>query len=244
MIPATLKVIRSRLIVKFTLPVVLASSMMVGCSFDHAGNAYLPYPVAQNSPLEYQDKLQAAAHWNLLAANEAEEISVVVGKNSSISFEDGLAETDFNLAYKKMLTGHLLGQGVRVLGSAGDYLLKYETQILHHSNRDALSLPAGMVTSGTIAGLLAVNAASNWTHSAIFAIPIVYAEDWFSANSKEGKTPDTEVLITTELHQSNEVVESSTRIYYFNQGNESMYETPPPVPDPNPHKSFQVTDQI
>ena len=229
---------------KFTLPVVLASSMMVGCSFDHAGNAYLPYPVAQNSPLEYQDKLQAAAHWDLLAANEAEEISVVVGKNSSISFEDGLAETDFNLAYKKMLTGHLLGQGVRVLGSAGDYLLKYETQILHHSNRDALSLPAGMVTSGTIAGLLAVNAASNWTHSAIFAIPIVYAEDWFSANSKEGKTPDTEVLITTELHQSNEVVESSTRIYYFNQGNESMYETPPPVPDPNPHKSFQVTDQI
>jgi len=230
--------------VKFTLPVVLASSMMVGCSFDHAGNAYLPYPVAQNSPLEYQDKLQAAAHWDLLAANEAEEISVVVGKNSSISFEDGLAETDFNLAYKKMLTGHLLGQGVRVLGSAGDYLLKYETQILHHSNRDALSLPAGMVTSGTIAGLLAVNAASNWTHSAIFAIPIVYAEDWFSANSKEGKTPDTEVLITTELHQSNEVVESSTRIYYFNQGNESMYETPPPVPDPNPHKLFQVTDQI
>ncbi len=229
---------------KFTLPVVLASSMMVGCSFDHAGNAYLPYPVAQNSPLEYQDKLQAAAHWDLLAANEAEEISVVVGKNSSISFEDGLAETDFNLAYKKMLTGHLLGQGVRVLGSAGDYLLKYETQILHHSNRDALSLPAGMVTSGTIAGLLAVNAASNWTHSAIFAIPIVYAEDWFSANSKEGKTPDTEVLITTELHQSNEVVESSTRIYYFNQGNESMYETPPPVPDPNPHKLFQVTDQI
>jgi|TARA_B100001964_G_scaffold195848_1_gene220107 hypothetical protein len=218
--------------------------MMVGCSFDHAGNAYLPYPVAQNSPLEYQDKLQAAAHWDLLAANEAEEISVVVGKNSSISFEDGLAETDFNLAYKKMLTGHLLGQGVRVLGSAGDYLLKYETQILHHSNRDALSLPAGMVTSGTIAGLLAVNAASNWTHSAIFAIPIVYAEDWFSANSKEGKTPDTEVLITTELHQSNEVVESSTRIYYFNQGNESMYETPPPVPDPNPHKLFQVTDQI
>ena len=229
---------------KFTLPVVLVSCMLIGCSFDHANNAYLPYPVAQNRPLEYQDKLQAAAHWDVLAANEAEEISVVVGTNASISFEDGLAETDFNLAYKKMLTGHLLNQGVRVLDSAGEYLLKFQAQIVNHSNRDALSLPAGIVTSGTVGGLLALNAASNMTHSLIMAIPFAYAEDWFLANSKEGRTPDTEVLITTELHQSNEVVESSTRIYYFNQGNESMYETPPPVPDPNPHKSFHVTDQI
>ena len=229
---------------KFTLPVVLVSCMLIGCSFDHANNAYLPYPVTQNRPLEYQDKLQAAAHWDMLAANEAEEISVVVGTNASISFEDELAETDFNLAYKKMLTGHLLDHGVRVFGSAGDYLLKYETQIVNHSNRDTLSLPAGIVTSGTVAGLLTLNAASNMTHSLIMAIPFAYAEDWFLANSKEGRTPDTEVLITTELHQSNEVVESSTRIYYFNQGSESMYETPPPVPDPNPHKSFQVTDQI
>ncbi len=229
---------------KFTLPVVLVSCMLIGCSFDHANNAYLPYPVAQNRPLEYQDKLQGAAHWDVLAANEAEEISTMVGANASISFEDELSETDFNLAYKKMLTGHLLDHGVRVLGSAGDYLLRYETQILHHSNRDRLSLPAGIVTSGTVAGLLTLHSASNMTHSLIMAIPFAYAEDWFLANSKEGRTPDTEVLITTELHQSNEVVESSTRIYYFNQGNESMYETPPPVPDPNPHKSFQVTDQI
>ena len=76
------------------------------------------------------------------------------------------------------------------------------------------------------------------------AIPFAYAEDWFLANSKQGKTPDTEVLITTELYKLNEVVDSSTRIYYFNQGNESMYENPPPVPDPNPDKSFHVTDQI
>ena len=218
--------------------------MLIGCSFDHANNAYLPYPVAQNRPLEYQDKLQAAAHWDLLAANEAEEISVVVGKNSSISFEDKLAETDFNLAYKKMLTGHLLDHGVRVLGSAGDYLLKYETQIVHHSNRDGFSLPAGVLTTGTTFALLGLRASSQWDHPGFALIPIALLEDWFSANSKEGKTPDTEVLITTELHQSNEVVESSTRIYYFNQGNESMYENPPPVPDPNPPKSFHVTDQV
>jgi len=229
---------------KFTLPVVLVSCMLIGCSFDHATNAYLPYPLAQNPPLEYQDKLQAAAHWDVLAANEAEEISTLVGTNASISFENEQSETDFNLAYKKMLTGHLLNQGVRVLDSAGEYLLKFQAQIVNHSNRDALSLPAGIVTSGTVAGLLTLNAASNLTHSLVMAIPFAYAEDWFLANSKEGRTPDTEVLITTELYQSNEVVESSTRIYYFNQGNESMYETPPPVPDPNPHKSFHVTDQI
>ena len=216
----------------------------MGCSFDHANNAYLPYPLAQDRPLEYQDKLQAAAHWDVLAANEAEEISTLVGTNASISFEDELSETDFNLAYKKMLTGHLLKQGVRVLDSAGEYLLKFETQIVHHSNRDALSLPAGIVTSGTVAGLLTLNAASNMTHSLVMAIPFAYAEDWFLANSKQGKTPDTEVLITTELYKLNEVVDSSTRIYYFNQGNESMYENPPPVPDPNPDKSFHVTDQI
>ena len=229
---------------KYTLPIILASSALLGCSFDHAHNSFLPYPVAQNRPLEYQDKLQAVAHWDVLAANEAEEISIVVGENSSISFEDILQDTDFNKAYRKMLTGHLLDQGVKVLNSDGDYRLKYQTQVVDHAERDGLGLPAGIWTYGTTSALLVLNAASDMAGSAIMALPLAFVDDWYLANSKEGETPDTEVLITTELYQSNEVVESSTRIYYFNQGDRFMYESAPPLPAPIPHKSFQVTDQI
>ena len=225
---------------KITLPIVLAAGMLVGCSFDHTWNTNLPYPLAENPPREYQDKLQAVAHWNVLAGNEAEEISTFLGANKSISFEERLAETDFNLAYKKLLTSHLIDQGVRILGDSGDYLLKFETQIVDHSNRDELPRPAGLLTAGTGATLLAVALSK----PAVVAVPLAYVQDWFLHNSKEGKAPDTEVLITTELYRSNEVVDSSTRIYYFNQGNEALYQAPPPVPDINPLKSFQVTDQI
>ena len=133
-----------------------------------------------------------ASQWDILASIEAAEIIETVGDKASISFSADSPDTDFGKAYRKMLTGHLLDNGIEVLGSAGDYLLNYQVQVVTHKDRNPRN---------------------------------------------------TEVLITTELHQSGEIVQSNTRIYYFNPEDKTLYEFPPPPEPPNPSRSFQVTDQ-
>ncbi len=136
-----------------------------------------------------------ASQWDILASIEAAEIIETVGDKASISFSADSPDTDFGKAYKKMLTGHLLDNGIEVLGSAGDYLLNYQVQVVIHKDRDPLDA---------------------------------------------GELITTEVLITTELHKSGEIVQSNTRIYYFNPEDKTLYEFPPPL---NPSRPFQVTDQ-
>jgi len=228
---------------KSTIATVFLLLLLAGCSYDHSGNKYLPYPVAQDRPLAYQEKLQAAAHWEVLAANEADEILKMVG-TTSITFNEEEPDTDFAKAYKKMLTGHLLDKNIRVLSSGGKYVVKCQVQVVTHTSRDRLKLPAGLMTVMTTGGLLIARATSNWNHPGLVVLPIAAAEDMFLAESKEGYTPNTEVLITTELYHLGEIVQSSTRIYYFNEGDELMYEVGPTSPDPNPDRSFKITNQL
>ena len=228
---------------KSTIATVFLLLLLAGCSYDHSGNKYLPYPVAQDRPLAYQEKLQAAAHWEVLAANEADEILKMVG-TTSITFNEEEPDTDFAKAYKKMLTGHLLDKNIRVLSSGGKYVVKCQVQVVTHTSRDRLKLPAGLMTVMTTGGLLIARATSNWNHPGLVVLPIAAAEDMFLAESKEGYTPNTEVLITTELYHLGEIVQSSTRIYYFNEGDELMYEVGPTSPDPNPERSFKITNQL
>jgi hypothetical protein len=79
---------------------LLFSIALAGCALgiDHAANKYLPYPLAQMKEKEYQDKLQAAVHWDALAANEATEIIKTVGNGASISFSADSPDTDFGKA--------------------------------------------------------------------------------------------------------------------------------------------------
>jgi len=188
---------------KSSIGAVFLTIFLGGCSYDQAVDKYFPYPVPQDRPLAYQKKLQAAAHWDALAANEADEISHTLG-TTSISFDVDKSDTDFGKAYKKMLTGHLLDKKIEVLNSGGIHLIKFQVQVVSHVNRDPLGLTSFLDQQ---------------------------------ANS------DTEVLVTTELYHLGEIVESSTRIYYFNEGNELMYEPAPKRPDPNPDRLFKVTDQ-
>jgi len=77
-----------------------------------------------------------ASQWDILASIEAAEIIETVGDKASISFSADSPDTDFGKAYRKMLTGHLLDNGIEVLGSAGDYLLNYQVQVVTHKDRN------------------------------------------------------------------------------------------------------------
>jgi len=119
-----------------TLLFITHTMILLGC----AAQKYQPYPLAQIEPTAYQGKFQAAAHWDTLAAAEALEIANTVNKSPSVSFDGQALHSEFSRAYRALLTGHLLDNGVKVLRHGGDYIVSFDVQIISHQGRDALAL--------------------------------------------------------------------------------------------------------
>lgn len=188
----------------------------------------------------YQEKIQAAAHWEALASNEAVEIAKVV-KSRVVTVVEKHDSSAFDKAYKELLTSSLLQNGVQVSSSPSDsdYVIEYEAQIITHKGRDKLPMAAGTLTGTTASAFLIAHAVDHWSPAGLAVIPFAIAGDMYLANNKDAATPNTEVLMTTEVHKENQIKQSSTRIYYFNPGDTSLYASS----SPNPGKKFQVSNQ-
>ncbi len=214
---------------------VTLSLFLAGCASVYQENRYLPSPVAQTVAKSYQEKIQSAAHWDVMAQNEASEIASAIPSGGSVGFGDTAQRSDFGKAYKKMLTSHLIGNGVTVLDEGGRYDLTYEVQVVKHKSRDELPLPAGIFSLAAGVTYIIGQAAARWTHPELLVIPFSIASDLFLANNRDSSSSNTEVLITTELRKKNEIVQSSTRVYYFNKADKSLYDAP--------GKRFKITNQ-
>jgi hypothetical protein len=201
----------------------------------------------------FEQKLQSAAHWDVIAQNEAAEIASAitssgltskhddVGKGcltyfgcGSVGFGEMSHRSGFGKAYKKMLTARLLGNGVPVMDAGAKYILTYEVQVVKHKSRDDLPLPAGIFSLTTGVAYIIGQAAARWTHPELLIIPFSVAGDLFLANNRDSLSSNTEVLITTELRDKSEIVQSSTHAYYFNEADKNLYD---------PGKNFKVTNQ-
>ncbi len=210
------------------------SLLLTGCASVYEGNKYLPNPVAQDMATGFEQKLQSAAHWDVIAQNEAAEIASAITSSGSVEFGEMSHRSGFGKAYKKMLTARLLGNGVPVMDAGAKYILTYEVQVVKHKSRDDLPLPAGIFSLTTGVAYIIGQAAARWTHPELLIIPFSVAGDLFLANNRDSLSSNTEVLITTELRDKSEIVQSSTHAYYFNEADKNLYD---------PGKNFKVTNQ-
>lgn len=213
---------------RFLSLVLVLSILTSGCTSLFTGNTYTPFPLAKNFKKSYLNKLQSAAHWNILAENEADEISRKLNIELTVSIEKDSNESEFEEAYRKMLTSHLLRNGIKVEDLSGDYLLACDVQVVNHEDRDLVPPPAGSFTT-----LFMI---SQIPELAVAAIP--FATDNYFAKIFDTFTPNTEVLITTEIKQGTAIIQSSTHVYYFNPKDEPLY-------DPgSKDRTYSVTNQI
>lgn len=203
--------------VKTIIGALAVSLVVSGCATSHS-----PYPRAQMPETEYQQKIQAAAHWDVLAGNEAKLIADSLGSGASISFDPSSDKSAFGKAYQKMLTGHLLKNGLQVFDTGGTYSLKYQTQVITHKKRDKLS-SVGILSGGTASAFFIAHVADKWGTPALGVIPFVVGADAFLYQNENAPTPNTEVLMTTEVRVGERITQSNTRIYYFNPGDKSLY---------------------
>jgi len=217
----------------------LLSVFFVGCASKN-----LDYPRATMHPYSAQQKMQAAAHWDLLAANEAKLISsklsgsplIHISCKSSGCGEGSANNSPFAEAYREFLTSHLVNNGasVAIQRESGAYELEYHVQVVTHNDRDGLPWKPGAL-SGTSALAFAIyKATHDFSNSAQIVLPLAILGDLALYNAVETSASNTEVLVTTKITKGNRVITSNSSVYYFNAGDEGHYR--------NAVKSIAVTN--
>jgi len=203
-------------------------AILVGCASTNT-----EYPRASIFPYSTQQKMQAAEHWNILAANEAKLITEKLTGNPVIHIScvsSGCAKSsqyrsDFSEAYKEFLTSHLVNNGasVAIENERNSYSLEYHVQVVAHRDRGGLPAKVGQ-TTGDVAAIYGIyQAANNWTKPALALVPLAVGTDIYLHNRELTQTTNSEVLVTTKITKDNRVLVSNSNVYYFNAGDASHY---------------------
>jgi len=206
----------------------LLSVFFVGCASKN-----LDYPRATTFPYSTQQKMQAAAHWNILAANEAKLISsklsgsplIHISCKSSGCGGNSVNNSPFAEAYREFLTSHLVNNGasVAIQKESGAYNLEYHVQVITHNDRDVLAPRPGTLSATAAAAFGIYKATHDFSNPAQIVIPIAILGDLALYDAVETSTSNTEVLVTTKITKGNRVITSNSSVYYFNAGDASHY---------------------
>lgn len=193
-----------------------------------ADSNYLRHPRATMFPGAEQQTLESANHWNLIARNEASQIKESLGSGNGLitpSVYLGQASGgDFQKAYHNMLLSALVDQGVAVMVGRENALfsLDYDVQVVEHDRRAWLPPRPGTITAFLLAGV-GLHDSQYWGEKGLVLLPLALAGDLWSRFNKDTSTHVTELIVTTRVQDSQQIVHSSNRVYYFNEADIAQY---------------------
>jgi len=204
----------------------ISCSVLAACG----NNDYLPYPRAAMFPGTQQQSLNSASHWQLLAQNESELIRASLGDGGGVitpSIYLGKAATnagDFQSAYHNMLEAGLVDQGVAVMLSRENALftLDYDVQVIEHDNRAWLPPRPGLITAFFLTGV-GINDSQHWGDRGLILIPVGIAGDLWNKFNQDRSASVTEVIISARVLDSQQIVHSNARVYYFDEDDIAQY---------------------
>lgn len=211
--------------------VAMAFVAIGGCSHFAENNPTAEFPIAEQFPQIYQGKLRSAAHWSLIAQNEAKLVSEAL-PNTLVGYSfDPVHESpnnsDFAVSYHHMLTQGLLANGMAVKDKNGDLDLSYHIQVVEHSNRFQSELPAGFFTGLTAAGYFIAHAVDHWSNPELAAIPFLIGLDIFNFNNSDSawwRTINTEIVLTTAVRRGEQILYSNSSVYYLHSTDRALYD--------------------
>ena len=207
--------------------VISALSVMVlgGCAAPHS-----EAPLATNFPTTKQPKLQAAAHWNVIANDVAKRMAVRIEPKRALYVNQSSVKTPFDRAFSTQLISALVVEGFVVNKTAKDALsVDIDTQAVRFTANRPQYRHAGTATALT-AGVWALRQGEA-TGAAALATAIVAADaySWFRAEFATGETPQTEIIVTTSVSDSSRYLARDTNVYYVADSDSRLYEHKPPV---------------
>ena len=202
-----------------------ASLVLAGCFNANTSQA----PIATTYAYSEQQKMQAAHHWDVLAAHQAEQmITNQRLQGRPLYIADSQSKSPFDTAFNSLLTSQLLARNANVSVSESNSLkVNYKVQVVEHNDRGFIRAPQGALTAIAAGIAVATIPYNNWTEPALALIPAAGIVDIFSG-SWTSET-NQEVVITTQVSDNERVLYSSSNIYYINGMDKGHYQELPPA---------------
>lgn len=211
-----------RIFTAFALTAALA-----GCA-----TPYSEAPLATNFTTSKQPKVQAAAHWNVIANDVAKQLaSSLKAKSASpvLYVNQATNKTDFDRVFSSQLISALLAEGCTVQKNpAGAFAVDIDTQAVQFSANRPQYNYAGAATTLT-AGVWALH---NATPAGIATAVVVGADAymWFRSEFATGATPQMEIVVTASVSDSRQYLARNTSVYYVADADSGLYRAPVQMP--------------
>ncbi len=191
-------------------------------------------PVATTYPVTFQRKMQAAQHWDVLAADVANRLhdSLVgsgeqQGRPVALYVQQPRYNSDFGEAFHNLLITHLLERGFLVSESpAGGLPLTYDIQVVTHKDRGFIRPMPGLFTAltGSVLVLHATGDSNPATAAMMGAVGLDVASGFITDN------PNSEIIVTTSVMSGDRYVTRLRDIYYISDNNVGQYLAKGPAP--------------
>lgn len=210
--------------------------LMAGCAVP-----YSPVPVATNFPSTQQEKLQAAAHWGVIARHMVTQLEPTLKVNARRSlYVSPQQKSPFSQAVASQLNTALVNQGYVVLKhpDPSALVVEFDTQVVSFAANRPQYRYAGE-RSALVAGawvLTSIEHSPEWLASA--AIFGYDAYEWFHAQFAPGATPKTEILVTLSVADDQRYYARTTSVYYTTDQDRALYDAAF-----QPTKTFAVRDR-
>ncbi|RTE65051.1 hypothetical protein EH243_14405 [Amphritea opalescens] len=219
---------------KKVLVLSVGSTLLAGCFGAGTSQA----PIAATYPVTDQQKMQAAHHWSVLADHQADQLIESNRLKAWPLYIENEQETSFHSSYQSLLTSSLVSKGAHVQTNAtGAATITYKVNVIEHKDREPVRAPVGALTALAAGVAVAtVPFSHNWGEPALMLVPAAIYGDIFSGSWTSES--NLEVVITTQAVVGNQVLYSSSNIYYINGGDSDHYTT-----EHDSSKPTDVTDK-
>jgi hypothetical protein len=178
---------------------------------------YTPQPRATLFEASSQQVLNSAAHWDVLAANEAATVQAVIPAASLLGVPNpDPSHSPFEQAWRNMLTSHLVSNGVQVALSPASavYQLDYDVQVVRHTDRSTLWPRPGTATAFFAVGTLAANV-RHWSDQSLAMIPAALGLEALALLWRDTNGSITEVVVNSRVHDGVRLLAANSNVYYF-----------------------------
>lgn len=188
---------------------------------------YSPAPVATNFPSTQQSKLQAAAHWGVIARHMAGQLAPSLKVNAKRPLYVSPQQSS---AFAQGVSAHLVtalvneGYIVVKVPEANTLRIELDTQVVAFSAKRPQYKFAGERTA-LVAGawvLTGIDRTVEWLVSSAIAGQDAYS--WFRSQFATGATPKTEIIVNLSLADDARYYARSTVVYYTTDSDRSLYD--------------------
>jgi hypothetical protein len=192
-------------------------------------------PVATTYPVNFQKKMQAAHHWDVLTADVAKRLHDNLigsgepqGRPIALNVQQPRYNSQFSMAFHNLLITHLLEQGFVMSENPSTGLpVSYDVQVVTHKDRGFIRPTPGLFTALTGTVLVIRDVADS--HSAI-AATMLGAVVLDVASGFVTDTPNSEIIVTTSVMNGDRYVSRLRDIYYVSDNNVDQYIAKGPAP--------------